>query len=171
MPKNYTEQKRKPGRPTLYCPELTSPILERIAGGETLNRICAEPDMPAAFSVRRWVLQHKEFATLYKQARELQLDYFADLIVDESFDDSRDRNGEGKPDNAAVARSKLKADSLKWLLSKLQPYVYGDKLTTEARITVDDVTTLSPVERAQRIAAILEQARKAKEGEGDSKLH
>jgi hypothetical protein len=36
--------------------------------------------------------------------------------------------GEGKVDNAMVQKQRLRVDTRKWLLSKLAPKKYGDKL-------------------------------------------
>ncbi len=57
---------------------------------------------------------------------------WADEIVDIS-DDGRndtyiDDNGNERTDNERVARSRLRVDTRKWMLSKMLPKVYGDKL-------------------------------------------
>jgi hypothetical protein len=58
----------------------------------------------------------------------------ADLIADEVFDiaDNKDSITNEKllikDDNVKVQRDRLRVDSRKWLLSKLNPKKYGDKL-------------------------------------------
>ena len=67
-----------------FSPELADEICERIASGETLISICKEAGKPADRTVRYWVQANPEFARAYALAREQQLEYWADLIVEES---------------------------------------------------------------------------------------
>lgn len=77
-----------------------------------------------------------DFAARYVRARELQAEHWADQIVDISDDGSNDwmeRNrqdgsSEMVPDHEHVTRSRLRVDSRKWLLAKLRPGTYGDKI-------------------------------------------
>lgn len=68
----------------------------------------------------------------YACARAALLEYWAQDIVEISDDGSRDtitsKDGYDSPDNEWISRSKLRVDSRKWLLSKLMPKVYSDKL-------------------------------------------
>jgi hypothetical protein len=52
----------------------------------------------------------------------------------ESMNRDRDYLPDGRPDNAAVQRSRLIVDALKFLAAKLNRYQYGDALLVE---TVD----------------------------------
>jgi hypothetical protein len=38
---------------------------------------------------------------------------------------------DGKPDNALVQQARLRVDTRKWILSKMLPKRYGDRVTTE----------------------------------------
>jgi hypothetical protein len=38
---------------------------------------------------------------------------------------------DGKPDNALVQQARLRVDTRKWLLSKMLPRRFGDRVTTE----------------------------------------
>jgi len=42
------------GRPTLYTEELAAEICRRLAGGESLRRICEDDHMPGASTVVDW---------------------------------------------------------------------------------------------------------------------
>ncbi len=107
------------GRPT-YSIEIAKEICERLAGGETLTAICKDTSMPAATSVRRWVLDNDEFAEMHARARNMQAESHADKILD-----IKDKviAGEMDPQAARVA-----IDALKWIASKLLPAVYGDRV-------------------------------------------
>ena len=62
------------------------------------------------------------------------LEAWADEIVEISDESNRDtvltESGE-HPDNEWISRSKLRVDTRKWLLSKLMPKKYGDKIETQ----------------------------------------
>lgn len=78
-------------------------------------------------------------STLYARAREQQAEAWADVIVLEAEDSSKDtmtltrRDGTeyDAPAQEWIARSRLRVDTYKWLMAKLRPKVYGDKIQTE----------------------------------------
>jgi hypothetical protein len=49
--------------------EIGERICRRIEAGESLRRICADPDMPAKSTLMRWRLAHPEFGLRYAAAR------------------------------------------------------------------------------------------------------
>lgn len=95
-------------------------------------RICALEDMPGRETIYGWMRRHKEFADNYARARELQQEYYFEHMQDIAFDEARDVSGELKmPNNVAVNRDKLKIDTLKWTLGRMNPGKYGDKIQAE----------------------------------------
>lgn len=132
------EEANKGGRPSIYSRELAEKICCRIANGETLRSICRDDDMPTRSTVAEWVVSDREgFSGLYARARDMQIENWADEIVDIADDGSNDwmERNRGEDDvgwqlnGEHVQRSKLRSDNRKWLLSKLKPDRYGDKLT------------------------------------------
>lgn len=108
-----------------------------MAEGETLNEISRSENMPAPSTVRGWVMDDRDgFSARYARARELQAETWADEIVeisDNGLNDWVERTNQGGKaetvlDHEHVTRSRLRVDSRKWLLSKLRPGQYGDKL-------------------------------------------
>jgi hypothetical protein len=87
------------------------------------------------------------FAAAYSCARDLQADCWADDII-EIADDSRNdwiereiKSGRIiKVVNEAIARAKLRIDTKKWLLSKLKPERYGDKLELSGKLDLSKKT-------------------------------
>ncbi len=69
-----------------------------------------------------------DLATRYAHARSLYHDLLAKEIMDIS-DEDIPKDAYGKTDNALVQQARLRVDSRKWLLSKLAPKKYGDRLT------------------------------------------
>ena len=120
------------GRPSQFTQETADAICERLADGESLRAICETDGMPAESTVRSWALDDVNgFATQYARARELGYELLADEILTISDDGRNDTyqtdNGE-TTNHDVIARSRLRVDSRKWMLSKMLPKVYGDKL-------------------------------------------
>lgn len=104
----------------MYPPETRQLILDRIAEGESLRRICEMDGMPDKASVMRWLEADPDFATKYAHARESQ----ADVIFEGMADIEGDvLNGTLKPDAARVV-----LDSRRWRAEKLKPKRYGNKI-------------------------------------------
>ena len=101
-----------------YTPALAGAICKRISEGESLRAICRDPDMPSEGTVRGWAREDRDgFGSRYRLARELQLDHWADVIIDiadEGDRDPRDRQ--------------VRIEARKWVMSKLGPRRYGDRL-------------------------------------------
>ena len=141
------------GRPTLYSDGLAEQICELIATGSNLTKIARMDDMPCEWTLRRWAFDHPQFSQMYARAREYRAGFRSDKI-DEYVDDAV----AGRLD-AQVARVAI--DAQKWLASKEQPRVFGDKLTTEhtgkdgGPIETKEV---SDTEAARRVAYMLGQA-------------
>ena len=74
----------------------------------------------------------------YARAKQMQLLVLAGEILtisDDKTDDTLDGEFGKSGNSAAVNRAKLQTDSRKWLLSKLAPKEYGDKIQVEADVT------------------------------------
>ncbi len=132
-------------------------------------------------TIYAWIIDDYEgFGKRYARAKHIVALRWADEISDIA-DHKRDDyvvNEEGKMvlDMEAVARSRLRIDTRKWLLSKVLPKVYGERIITEitgkdggpieTQATRIDVLALQPEQRDQ-LKLILQQATKGKtEDEG-----
>jgi transposase-like protein len=112
-----------------YSPELADAICELVAEGESIRTICKAEGMPAKSTIFKWLREHKDFSDQYARAKEDQLEALADEILEIADDKSNDVSGELQmPNGVAVQRAKLQTDTRKWLLAKLVPKKYGDKL-------------------------------------------
>lgn len=128
----------KRGRPSLYSKELGAAICDRIAMGESVLQICRDDDMPEARTVYLWLLRDdkKEFLELYEKAREIQSEYFYDEMIDIADDGRNDymerQIGEDVsitvPDHDHINRSRLRVDTRKWMLARMNPRKYGERL-------------------------------------------
>lgn len=120
-----------------FTDDVAGEICDRIANGQSLREICREDGMPDKSTVLRWLgdSRYAAFRDQYARAREAQADHFAEEILEISDDARNDwmmrQIGEevaAVPDHEHISRSKLRVDSRKWLMSKLAPKKYGDKL-------------------------------------------
>ena len=88
--------------------------------------------MPASSTVFKWLGEQKAFSEQYARAREAQMEVMAQEIVDIADDSSEDAqtddNGNVRQNSEFVQRSKLRVDTRKWLMSKLAPKKYGEKV-------------------------------------------
>lgn len=131
-------EKHAGGRPTDYGPDIVSTICERIADGQSVREIARDDAMPAMSTIFKWLSIHPEFAEQYVRAKEAQAEHFAEDILDiadnanndwmERLSDE-DKSLGWRENGEAIQRSRLRVDSRKWLLSKLMPKKYGDKIT------------------------------------------
>lgn len=124
------------GRPSDYSEELGALICGRLADGESLRQICSSEEVPDKATVLRWIPKHPEFRDQYARAREMQSEHWADEILEIADDGTNDwverENKDGSTfeaiDHEHIARSRLRVDSRKWLMSKLAPKKYGEKV-------------------------------------------
>lgn len=82
-----------------------------------------------------WCNQDKELANHYARARDIRADILAEEILeiadDKEHDTVIDDNGNEKPNTEWITRSKLRVDARKWLMAKMQPKKYGDKIEVD----------------------------------------
>lgn len=139
----HDDKPSKPiGRPPKFKPEIAEEICKRISRSRQGLQKHHEEDpkvFPHPSTIFRWLAENASFREQYAQAKADQMDYFAELIIEIAFDDGNDTlrkkelpvAGGGKiivaeENREFVNRSKLKIDTLKWLMSKLARKKYGE---------------------------------------------
>ena len=115
--------KPKTGRPSDYLPEVAADICSLLADGESLRKVCERQGMPGKATVFRWLAQHEDFRDQYAKATETR----ADAIFEDMFDIADEVSEEA----AAVAKARLRIDTRKWALARMNPKKYGDKVSQE----------------------------------------
>ena len=123
------EEKNKGGRPSIYSIELGEKICENIANGMTLRQVASIKGMPDLSTLFAWIRLHPEFSQQYARATEdrteaqvIELNEVAEQAIEEA------KTNDPKSSNAIVQAYKLKADNLKWIMARMKPKKYGDKL-------------------------------------------
>lgn len=124
------------GRPSEYTQEKADLICERLAIGMSLRSVCLQEDMPAPATVFKWMRTNQEFLKQYEKAKQESSDAMAEDIqdiADESANDyieitRDDGTTYTKLNQENIQRSRLRVDTRKWLMAKMKPKKYGDKL-------------------------------------------
>lgn len=133
---------RKRGGQSKYTTEIADEICQRLSTGQSLREISRSSGMPSASAIVDWTQDETNcpgFGARYAHARGVWLAVIADEILEISDDSANDYMARTRSDGSSenvldaehVQRSKLRVDSRKWLLSKLKPGVYGDKVSQE----------------------------------------
>ena len=109
------------GRPSIYTEQLGIEICDWIANNSAGLRVgCSKHDhWPEYTVIRRWLRENTfpEFSNLYTCAKEEQSESMEEdiiVIADNSTIDPNDK--------------RVRIDARKWLMGKLKPKKYGDKL-------------------------------------------
>lgn len=119
----------KMGRPSDFTQELGDDICARLAQGESLRSVCRSETMPSLASIFNWFRSHPDFLEQYTRAKEASAEaMYEDLaeLGDDAIQYAQTLKG---PQSSAVVQAvKLKADNLKWSMSKMKPKKYGEKV-------------------------------------------
>jgi len=165
------------GRPTTYTDSVGAYICGRIAEGETLSAICRTPGLPARQTVHQWRRANPQFSADYRLARVDQMEGWGDEVLEIADDDTLDTmesvNNQGHKvqvaNHANVQRDRLRVDTRKFIMAKIAPRIYGDKVSHEHSGEVHQRHTveLSDRERMRRLASFMlqDQANPVIEGE------
>lgn len=129
------ETKNKGGRPNGYTKEIADKICEELALGKSLRTVCAQDEMPSMATIFKWMRENEEFLNQYARAKQESADAMAEEILDISDNGSNDwmekNYGEQSvwvTNGEALQRSRLRVDTRKWLMAKMKPKKYGEKM-------------------------------------------
>jgi hypothetical protein len=102
---------------TRYTREFADEVCRRLAEGASLREVCRDHGIPES-SVRQWVRDNRDnFSVRYQTARVLQVEAWGDLIIEI-----------GNRDDLDAPEKRVRIDSLKWLMSRIVPKKWGDRL-------------------------------------------
>lgn len=109
-------------------------ICERLMAGESLRKASAALGVGAQ-TVLDWTEANAEFSGQYARARKIGYLVLAEEILDIADNPLLGIETKTKPDGTVettegdmLGHRKLQVDTRKWMLSKMLPKVYGDKL-------------------------------------------
>jgi hypothetical protein len=147
-----------------FSQELADRLCQELSEGKSLRAVCAQDGMPVPATVLNWTEKHPEFGEQYARARELGYQLLADEIVDIADTPVIGVETKIKQDGTRettegdmLGHRRLQVDTRKWMLSKMLPKIYGDKLTNEhtgangGPIETKSTVTLTPDEAYKRM--------------------
>ena len=119
-------------------------ICDVMRQGNSARQACELLKIPHS-SFFDWINAKQEFADQYAHAREAYIDKIAaDILI--ISDEDAGVDDRGRVDHGMVQKQRLRVDTRKWLLSKLAPKKYGDKL----QLSGDDERPLK-IEKIERV--------------------
>ena len=144
----------------VYSEQLANQICEQLTAGLSLRAICRAPGMPTEGAVRLWTHEDSErgraFATRYARARSIGYE----RMVEELLEIADDTSFLERPElaSAMVQQQRLAAEMRRWLLSKVFPKLYGDKVEITGDPDAPIVTRIElvPVQPRQLEAKTIE---------------
>jgi len=136
-----------------FTQDIANAICAELAEGKSLNEICSADGMPHESTVRAWALDDVEgFATKYARARAIGYERLADEILRISDTPKagvktkvNDKGEVETTEGDMIEHRRLQVDSRKWMLSKMLPKVYGDKITHQG--DAENPIAISRIER------------------------
>lgn len=115
-------------------------VCEYIEDGLSLRQSSIKANIaPKVFY--QWIDEDDSKSKQYARAIELRTELLADELIEiadeQNVDTYKDDQGNTITDGTAIQRSKLKVDTRKWLMSKMFPRKYGDKITQDINIVAE----------------------------------
>jgi hypothetical protein len=121
-----------------YSEELAAEICRRMSAGKSLRAVCRDADMPCMATVLNWLRAYPDFVSQYARAREVLHEHWAQEIIEISdtpligVKTKTTDDGVETVEGDMIEHRRLQVDARKWLLSKLAPRKYGDKIEVTA---------------------------------------
>ncbi len=149
-------------KPWVYDEAIALEVCERLSEGESLRSICEDPRLPSHQTIYKWAAVQPIFKTAYARAREAQMERWSDDIV-EIADEAATATGEridkegtveAIVDPGVIQAAKLRIDTRKFLMAKLAPQRYGERVDLNVSGSVE-VSALSDEELEARTRARL----------------
>ena len=152
-----TKKPKQAANPERDKAAICQTVLQGMRDGLSAFKACQAAGVPQS-TFNRWVDADAKLAEDYAHAREDLIERMANDVL-ELADSEVPQTGDGKRDWQAIQQRKLQVDSRKWLLSKLAPKKYGDRLELAGdkenplQVQTIDASKLSTDVLAQIIAA------------------
>jgi hypothetical protein len=123
------------GRPTLWSDMVKKEFCRRLALGRSAVSVCEDADMPSYNTLYDALSKDENFQGEYARAKELRAEAYLEELSEIADDGRNDwmtikRGNEyvEVPNREVLERSKLRVQTRQWIMSKMLPRKYGDKL-------------------------------------------
>jgi hypothetical protein len=142
MPRPY--RRDLPGRPSKYRLEAAVEVLQRMADGEPLYRICQDEHLPPASTVRSWAEnpKHEWFGRAFRKAQQEQ----AHTWFEQTIEIADDVAGATTAPEVFAAQTRIRARQ--FAASRLAPEAYAER-SPPAAGAYAEVTIVLPSKQNQ----------------------
>ena len=153
----------KPARPIEERAIIARQVFNEMRQGLSAYKACVKVGIPQG-TFNGWLNEDSALAEDYARAREELHEFIAAEII-AIADAPVPSNEKGGFDPGAIQKQRLQVDARKWLLSKLAPKKWGDKI----EVSGDSENPLK-IERIERVVVgeVIEQRALAKKVEDDA---
>jgi hypothetical protein len=119
----------KTGRPPTLTDAQVDELLQRLTDGAPLSAIVQDSEWPSYRSIFRRLEKDDDFRQRYDRARAIQAERWADELITLANSVPEDATIE------QIAATRLKIDTLKWIIGKRLPKLYGDSPSSSINVT------------------------------------
>jgi hypothetical protein len=135
------------GPKTIYTPELAAKIFTRLANGEAIQRICADPDMPGVMTLWEWRTNNVDgFGVKFQEARKISADI--------EFDELKTIADAVRPTPGGAEKAKIQMRAREFRVARLNRMAYGPQ--TDVKLTGDQENPI-PVQSAVNLSNLTEE--------------
>lgn len=134
---------------TTYDPVKALEVVEQLAEGLTLNKICqGVPGMPSARTFKRWVVNNPDLAKAYASAIVVS----ASSLEEEALDTAR-LIAMSPKDGTHVRAAEVKITQLRWSAERRDASKFGQRNQINLRVPVQIITSLNLGDQGDSIPA------------------
>lgn len=148
------------GRPSKLTKEAKAAVCEELTLGKSLREVCLMEGFPDISNVIRCLQRDLDFRAQYIQARKLQEEIIFDQIHYIADTPQRGIKITTKPDGSVetteadmIEHRRLQIESRKWLLGRMSPKKYGDKIEVDMPNGGSNLTQIINVVQQQPVEA------------------
>ncbi len=127
--------------------------------GKPIRKVLLQEGMPKNETFYKWLDEDEEKAKQYMRACKKRADVIFEEIVtiadDQESDTYKNQDGVEVINHNVINRSRLRVDARKWVVSKMNPKKYGDRI--EQDITLKGTLNYTTEERDKKIKELLKK--------------
>lgn len=109
-------------------------VCSQIEIGRSVNEILSQDNMPNRDTFYEWMRNDKDLSDKYARSMDIRADYYFDEMLKVAYTTEEGESTIDAPTGITVHKSdmiahrRLKVDTLKWVVSRMNPKKYGDKM-------------------------------------------
>lgn len=125
--------------------KIVNNVCDDVSNGITTRKAILKQGIPFK-TFYEWIDNDEEKSKQYARATELRAEYLAEeiLTISDSTEDDviTDENGTPITNHGIIQRDKLRVDTRKWLMSKMMPTKYSDKMNIDHTTNGKEITEI-----------------------------